>query len=309
VKAGALSLSELNDCLRGPGLLLRSGVFLIGVKSDLPDLPAVLHRLYAPYPIEPDAPFADIRIQLKSWAGLRAWWNGQGRIWLEDDSPFSTFPRDTALPFLEWGINWCVATRAYHYLLLHAGAVANNGRALLLPAWPGAGKSTLCAALSQRGWRLLSDEFAIARPADLAIVPFPRLISLKNQSIAVIRDFAPDAVLGPEYPKTRKGTVAHLRPPDDSIERAGETARAAWIVFPEYRAGAGLQWQPMTKTQAFILLSRNSFNYEKIGLRGFQTAVGLVNSCACYSLCYSDLEQTVAHLNALAAGQIETPRV
>jgi HprK-related kinase A len=301
VKAAELSLIDLNRYLRSPGLTLRSGSFLIRIKSDLPDLPAVLHRLYAPYPLEPDAPFADIHIHLKRWAGFRAWWHGEARIWLEDDGPFSTFPRDTALPLLEWGINWCVATRAYHYLLLHAGAVEKGGQALLLPAWPGAGKSTLCAALSQHGWRLLSDEFAITRPADLAIVPFPRLISLKNQSIAVIRDFAPEAVLGPEYPKTRKGTVAHLRPPDESIERAGETARAAWIVFPEYRAGAGLHWQPMTKTQAFILLSRNSFNYEKIGLRGFQTVVGLVDSCACYSLRYSNLEQVIAHLDALAA--------
>ncbi len=42
---------------------------------------------------------------------------------VDEEKPFAPFPRDTALPFLEWGINWCVATHAHHYLMLHAGVV------------------------------------------------------------------------------------------------------------------------------------------------------------------------------------------
>jgi len=213
------------------------------------------------------------------------------------------FPEEHILPFLEWGINWCVATQAHQYLMLHAGALEKNGNTLLMPAHPGSGKSTICAALCHRGWRLLTDEIALVRPADLALVPFPRLVSLKNQAIAVFRSFAPNAVLGPEYPKTHKGTVCHVRPPTDSIERSDEIGRARWIVLPQFKTGASLSLQPLDKTQAFIQLTDHSFNYALIGLRGFKAMTALVDACDCYTFEYGgDLEQAVAQLNALADG-------
>jgi predicted ATPase len=45
--------------------------------------------------------------------------------------------------------------------MLHAAVVEKNGKALILPALPGSGKSTLSAALAMNGWRFLSDEFTM----------------------------------------------------------------------------------------------------------------------------------------------------
>lgn len=151
----------------------------------------------------------------------------------------------------------------------------------------------------------MSDEFGLVRPKDGLLVPFPRLIALKNESIAVIRDFAPDVVLGPEYPKTRKGTVCHLRPPAESITRDQEPAKPRWIVFPQFKAGASMSLRPVEKTEAFVTLSGHSFNYDLIGLRGFKALTGLIDSCDCYRFEYGgDLEQAVAQLNALVDGLI-----
>lgn len=62
---------------------------------------------------------------------------------------------------------------------LHAGAVAVDGRALLLAGATGVGKSTLTATLAARGHRLLSDDLCAldcADPARPLIHPaFPRL--------------------------------------------------------------------------------------------------------------------------------------
>jgi HprK-related kinase A len=151
----------------------------------------------------------------------------------------------------------------------------------------------------------LSDEFGLVRPRDGQIVPFPRLVPLKNESIAVFRDFAPEAVMGPEYPKTCKGTVCHLRPPAASIERDQETATPRWIVFPRFKKGAALSLRPIQRTEAFVTLSGHSFNYDLIGLRGFETLANLIDACDCYTFEYGgDLEQAVAQLNALADGLI-----
>lgn len=87
-----------------------------------------------------------------------------------------------AYAFLEWGMNWCVSVTANEYLKLHAAVVAKDGIVLLMPGLPGAGKSTLCAALALHGWRVLSDEHALVVPGTANIVPLPRPISLKNAS-------------------------------------------------------------------------------------------------------------------------------
>ena len=258
--------------------------------------------MYATYAVS-NYGFSDIHIRILAHHKVIRAFRPQVQLWFDYEKPFKPFPRDTALPFLEWGLNWCVATRAHQYLMLHAGVVEKNHQALILPAWPGSGKSTLAAALCQRGWRLLSDEFGLVQPKDGLLAPFPRLIPLKNESIAVFRDFAPDAVMGPEYPKTRKGTVCHVRPPTDSIERDQELAKPRWIVFPKYRKGAAMNLRSVEKTEAFVTLSGHSFNYDLIGLRGFQTLAHLIETCDCYTFEYGgDLEQAVTQLNALADG-------
>lgn len=299
-----LSSDQFKSLLVQGELIFRCGSFAFRLKVYPSELTSLLQRMYASHSLMA-ADFVDFDITLSPHGILHRVWRPQVQFWIDGKAPFQPFPRDTALPFLEWGLNWCIATHAHQYLMLHAGVVERDNQALLLPAWPGSGKSTLSAALCQRGWRLLSDEFGLVRPRDGLLEPFPRLVPLKNESIAVIRDFVPDAVLGPEYPKTRKGTVCHLRPPAESIARDREPAKPRWIVFPRFRKGAALSLQPMERTEAFVTLSGHSFNYDLIGLRGFKTLTGLIESCDCYRFEYGgDLEHAVAQLNALADGLI-----
>jgi len=71
--------------------------------------------------------------------------------------------------------------------MLHAAVLEKNGRAVVLPGDPGAGKSTLTAALMLSGWRLLSDEITLVDRDDGLLVGLARPVSLKNASIDVIQ--------------------------------------------------------------------------------------------------------------------------
>src|SRR5207248_6484259 len=133
-----------------------------------------------------------------------------------------------------WGLNWVFAN------LLHAAVVERGGRALLFPAWPGSGKSTLAASLACRGGRFLSDEFCVVQFDGSTVLPFARPIPLKNVSIAVIRAFEPGAYIGPVFPTTRKGDVAHVGVPAESVHRGREPAQIDAIVFPDFQAGAAV---------------------------------------------------------------------
>ena len=137
------------------------------------------------------------------------------------------------------------------------------------------------------------------RPEDGLLLPIPRLIPLKNESIDVIRNFRPEAVIGPSFLKTRKGTVAHVIPPEDSILRSQETAKPRWLIFPRWVAGAPLSLEPIPKSQAFLMVATNAFNYEVLDQTAFRLVTDMVKACDCHSLVYSDLSEAVAAIDAL----------
>ena len=215
-------------------------------------------------------------------------------------APHPDMPAEQALAVLEWVINLVVALRYHCFLMLHAAVVERHGFALLMPAEPGSGKTTLCAALVHRGWRLLSDEFGMVRPGTTDLIPLSRLMPVKNDAIEVIARFAPDARWGPVIPNTRKGTIRHLRPPTESVERAEQTARVRWVVFPRWRRGAQLHLGPVPPAQAFMQVAANAFNYEMLGHAAFTTVRSIIQASTCHQLEYSDLDAAVAALDELA---------
>ena len=295
----SLSRRQLETRLAGPGLALQTGPIVSRIRSPIRHVADAIALLYGDYPVQGEDGFADFHVGLHRPGGLRRWYKPQVEFDLDGQVPFEPLPEAHAFPMLEWGLNWCISTRAHAYLMIHAAVVERGGRAAILPAPPGSGKSTLCAALVNRGWRLLSDELALFRPQDGLLVPVPRPVSLKNHSIDVIRGYAADAVLSTPVSNTTKGTVAHLKAPTDSVARAHETARPAWIVFPKYEAGAATALTPIPRARAFFRVADNAFNYSHMGARGFATLAAAIEGCASYDFRYSDLDEAMALFAAL----------
>ena len=250
--------------------------------------------------LEPDD-FADFHIAVAAPAGLRRWVRPQVIFSLDGFAPFKPLPANQAYPMFEWGLNWCIAAHAHNYLVIHAAVVERSGRAVVLPAPPGSGKSTLCAGLVARGWRLLSDELALLDLDSGLIQPLARPVNLKNASIDVIRGFHAGAVITAPVHDTTKGTVALMRPPPESVARAGEPALPAWVVFPRYVAGAPAVLETKSKAQTFMRLVEQAFNYDILGARGFEAAGNLIDRCACFEFSYGDLDDAVAVFDSLAA--------
>ena len=296
---GDLNRQELGEHLSGGGLALQFGPFQLKIRSNLDSFASIAHQLYELYPLSEENTISDFHVQISAPHGPRRWFRRQACFGIDGHFPFAPYAVEHAFPALEWGVNWCVATRAHHLLMLHAAGVERNGQAILFPASPGDGKSTLCTALVHSGWRLLSDEFGLIRPEDGLLLPLPRLISLKNESIEVIRKFSPEAKIGPSFLRTRKGTVAHVQPPVDSIRRAQEPARPRWLVFPRWVADARLSLEPVPKSQAFLMVASNAFNYEVLDGIAFQLVSEIVRSCDSYSLIYSELDEAVKAIDEL----------
>lgn len=295
-----LEPADFTGRLAGAGLVVRMGPFDVSLRARCAALDGCLQSLYADYPlIESDAPRSfHVAVEDRT-----QWWpqpRSMVRFLIDGRKPHADMPREQALAVLEWGINLVVALRYHCFLMLHAAVVERNGRALVLPAAPGSGKTTLCAALVHRGWRLLSDEFGLVRPADHRLIPLPRLMPVKNESIEVLGRFAAEARWGPVIENTRKGTIRHLIPPAESVRDAGLSVPAAWVVFPRWRRDARLSLEPMPPADAFMQIAANAFNYELLGQQAFETVRSIVQSSNCHSLEYNRLDDAIAALDRLA---------
>lgn len=295
-----LTQTQFDSALRDTGLGVRIGPFNARLRTDVSALYEPLHRLYEDYPLLDENEVYSFHVRMRPRRAFPRAYRRMVRLTVDGRKPHEDMPADQALPVFEWGLNLVIALRSQCFLMLHAAVLERNDKALILPAMPGDGKTTLCAGLSQRGWRTFSDEFGLIRPHTTKMIAVPRPMALKNQSIDVIGEFAPHAHIGPATPNTRKGTVAHLKPSMESINRQDETAIAKMIVFPRWVANSDLKLQSVSKTESFMLLAKNSFNYELLGETAFQTVRELIDGADCYRLEYSDLEEATARLKELA---------
>lgn len=297
VSLASLGASEVVRRLAGGGVVVRTGPFAMRMKTRLPQVARSIHALYGAHPLAPEDAFIDFDVEVRRhWH----WPRPVVKFHVEGDSPFNPLPADQGFPLLEWGMNWCVYSMCHQYLILHAAVLERHGRALLMPAPSGSGKSTLCAALALSGWRLLSDELALIDPATGALVPVPRPVSLKNESIDVISRFAPGLSFGSVVHETSKGVVAHFAPPAEAIEAADSPVLPGWVVFPSYRPGHATELQPMPRSQAVIGLAQNAFNYDVYGREGFDLLCQLAGRSHCHEFIYSDLREAVARFETMA---------
>lgn len=233
---------------------------------------------------------ADFRVSLRFDSLIRRYFFPQVTFYSDCSAPFKPVPLGHSFAILEWGMNWCIAAHEYTRLLVHASVLVKNEKALIFPAEPGSGKSTLTAYLALSGWKLFSDEMAIISLDDLRVSPLYRPICLKNDSIDLVKRWFPDVQMSAISKDTQKGDVAHIK----AIERPEyenlKPVAVVGVVFPKYKSNAQLSIYSLSQIQSFRQLSENSFNYSMLGDQGFQTVAEIIKTTRQLELHYSDLK-------------------
>ena len=146
------------------------------------------------------------------------------------------------------------------FLLLHAAAVTRSGQALLMPALPESGKSSLTLALLRTGaFQYLSDEFGAIDPVTGRLYPFERPIRVDEATLDHFEGLA-DEVLA-----RTKGW-----PPDELAWRffraedlgagVSDPAPVRWIVHlsPDWEGPPRLT--PVASAEAVAEMAKNAFN-------------------------------------------------
>jgi HprK-related kinase A len=291
---------ELSRRLAEEGLVVRVGAARFRIHSDVHEIVAPLATVYGRFPMGPSSGFCDVTASVLRVRGLRRRLRPQVEFVVDGRVPFAPFPASVHLPLLEWGLNYAFTERCTHYLLLHSGTVERDGVGIVMPAVPGSGKSTLTAGMVGSGrFRLLSDEFGVVSLDTGLLHPMPRPIALKNASIHVIRSRFPEATLGPVFPGTRKGDVAHMAANDASVAAIDHPVQPRLVLFPKFQSRASLSVEAIDPVQAFSKLTANSFNYELLGAAAFDSVDALVRRCVCRRLVFGDLDEAIGAIERL----------
>lgn len=295
----AFTLDSIVEALSEEGLVLEIASYRCRVRSDLAvTLAEPTLLLYQDYPasLKPSG-FIDFDIRLNSKRAR--WFNKNVEFSWDHQIPFPPLPLNQVHPLFEWGLNWCISTLAGENIVIHAAVLERNGGALVLPGDPGSGKSTLCAELCLSGWRLLSDELTIISPITGYVKPIPRPISLKDASIGIIHSRFPNATMSVPIADTRKGNIAYVRPPKESILQWQNAVPIQTVVFPHFSTAARFQSSNLTKARMLSKLLDNTFNVGILGPSNFSALAGAIVNSNAYEVKYGNLSDVTAWIDKI----------
>jgi hypothetical protein len=185
----------------------------VGVIADTPE---VLDRIPALLP--PDA-------QPCSPAAADGWFSVLGKPdgsydFLIDGSPVTTrIDLGFAMMLLEAQLRIFIGLHAPNRIFIHAGVVAHEGRAIVIPGQSFAGKTTLVLALVRAGALYYSDEFAVLDEEGL-VHPYAKPVSVRDED-----------QVQTDHDVERYGGIA-----------GEEALPVGTVVVTEYRPGA--EWNP-----------------------------------------------------------------
>ncbi len=278
---------------------LQVGPVRFRIGSDWSAPMEALRALYAGYPRGEG--ICDYTVRLEAERPWRRWIRPsvaiRGDFVLPDASSMALAH---GLLAAEMGMNLQMALGHRRHLLLHAASVERAGQALVLTGLSGSGKSTLAALLGEQGWRLMGDEFALLDLQDGTLHPFPRAISLKNESVSVLERLAGADRMGPWLRDTPKGAIRHLRPSADALARMGETARPAAILFPRFGRELSPAIRPVGPAEVFVRLTQASTNYVALGEPAFEALTRLVGATPAFAIDYASSEAALKRVEELA---------
>jgi len=195
-----------------------------------------------------------------------------------------------ALGWVVWDVNRAAADAGADHLLFHSGAIEADGTGVLIPGASGSGKSTLTAGLVRAGLGYLTDELAALHMASGRLVPYPKPITVKRGSFAVLADIGPDACPAPGS-RPWAGQEWQVAVGEGTGRAIGTPCVPGFVIVPRHDAGAATTLTPLSDTQTFFAMAVNAVNLVEHGSAGTCALGQLARGCRCFSLTFSDLDE------------------
>ena len=212
-------------------------------------------------------------------------------VWRDGEPCETTLTPEYVIPYILWELTRLLLENTPPGVPIHAAAVTRGGRALVLAGRTHAGKSTLAAWLTHRGWGFLTDEVAVL---DLDrglpwVEPFWRPIGVRHGGPL-------DELAGADP------TVSESLLPASTVGPLGTEAPLAAFVMPHYSPADASDLTPLSPAATLTELTRHLPTLRRDGREFFRSLVPVVESVPAYSLRVDDLDEAEARLADLMDG-------
>lgn len=221
---------------------------------------------------------------------------------LRDDKHLYTTgrPRDL-LSLVESNISQAVIHHFRDLLILHAGAVAQDGVGVIIGGEPGMGKSTLVAGLVHAGFGYLSDEIVLLCPRTLRLIGFPKVITFKKAPAALLAPLLGAVrMVGVEHGTDAEGLCAH----PVSVRIASSVSLDLVLLADPIVPGPPVM-APISRARGIARLLGHAANLRSLQFAPLGALAEALREGACYSLNSGALDRTVARVRELVATTAE----
>ena len=178
---------------------------------------------------------------------------------------------------------------------VHASALTNGTKTILLSSTSGSGKSTLAALMQTKGIQVISDDFVPIGHEPVMVYPFPAAISVKQGAFPVLSKYYPDWNTYP-FKTTCQGKIGYI-PIRDAHEMDRKAREVKEIVFVRYDPGVKGKLDRLTTLEALKLFHDQSW----VSFRSehARTFINWFAERDCYTLVYSDPEAGMNNISKL----------
>ena len=222
-----------------------------------------------------------------------AWLTHPWALYRDGEPCETTVTGDYIVPYVLWEVTRLLLEGATAPTIpIHAAALVRNGKAVVLCGPSHAGKSTLAAWLTHRGWGFLTDEVGlldISEPTTTIVRPFWRPIGVR-------RGGPIDAVV--HVP----GDEAEVLVPATRLGSLGEPAPLVALVCPRYSAGAEGELTQLSPAEALTTVAAQLPSLARDGAAVFNALADIVSRVPSYALSVDDLDTAETTLAALLDG-------
>ena len=192
--------------------------------------------------------------------------------------------------------------RSTDYLIsLHSGALYFKKTALIMPASPGSGKSTLSTYLMhQKGFEFLTDEVVMI-DRNSHIWPIPLAITIKEGSWKVLESYG-ISLNHLAVHKRFDGQSLHFLPP---VQIATESLalNGAYLIFPKYSEGSTTELKSLTTLEALNIITTSGYEvFDSYDEATIELWVNTLKNLNKYTITYSNLEDAREQIERVMQG-------
>lgn len=182
-----------------------------------------------------------------------------------------------------------IAQFSHRHIAFHAGALSRNGRAIILPAKTGKGKTSLAAWMISKGYNYLTDELVLFDPVNKEFEAFYRPLNIKTQGLDALEHLL-DYFRFDSCIETDSVTLTSVIDADHQAEFQN-ALKAGLLIFPDYFPESQLQIEPLTPAQTGLALMACNINARNLDSHGFNHIAEIARHVPSMRLTYSRFEQ------------------